>query len=96
MGHVAAPEPSSARKWVQICWTRGGTGALLGREAGSRAVGHMTTHGSRQGSELWDTWQHMVARPTLCLGLMPVCGGTRSAGYQQHSLSVCCHSRQEQ
>jgi hypothetical protein len=80
----------SPPKWgerVWSCGTHGSTGALLSREVGSGAAGHVTAQepssAGRQGSEPQDMWQHVVARPAPCLGLMPVCGGTQSTGYQQ-------------
>jgi hypothetical protein len=66
---------------------RGSTGALSSREAGSGAPGYMVvpkpSSVGRRGPEPWYTWQHVIAHPTLCLGLMPVCEGTQSVGYRQ-------------
>jgi hypothetical protein len=40
--HVAAVEPTSARRWVQSRWTHDSTGAHLIREVGSEVVEHVT------------------------------------------------------
>jgi hypothetical protein len=65
--------------------TRGGTRALLSREAGSRAMRHVgapePSSAGRCGPELLDTGHHVLACPALCLSLVLVCGGTRSVGY---------------
>jgi hypothetical protein len=37
----------------------------------------------RRGPELQGIWQRVDARPTPCLDLKLVCGGTRSVGYRQ-------------
>jgi hypothetical protein len=48
-------------------------------------MGHVSTPepslAGRRGPEPRNTWQHVVAHPAPCLGLMPVCGSTWSAGY---------------
>jgi hypothetical protein len=60
-GHVAAPEPSSAWRWVKSRGTRGSI-RTLSREVRSGAAGHMTAPEpsltGRRGLELQDTWQH--------------------------------------
>jgi hypothetical protein len=87
LGHVLAPEPSPIGRQVWSHGTRGSAGALSSREAGSGAPGHMVvpkpSSVGRRGPEPWYTWQHVIAHPTLCLGLMPVCEGTQSVGYRQ-------------
>jgi hypothetical protein len=51
------------------------------------AAGHMValepTSAGRCGPKLQLMWQHMNARPTPCLDLELVCGGTRSSGCRQ-------------
>jgi hypothetical protein len=66
---------------------RGSTGAHLSKEARSGAMGHAValkpTSVGRCGPKLQLTWQRMDARPTPCLHLEIVCGGTRSSGCRQ-------------
>jgi hypothetical protein len=61
-GRVAAPEPSRQRGRVWSLGTRGSTGALPSREAGSRAIGLVAalepTLAGRQGPVLQGTWMH--------------------------------------
>jgi hypothetical protein len=58
--------------------TCGSTGAHLGRQARSRAAGHMEvpelTSIERRGLELQGTWQRVDARPAPYLDLKLVCG----------------------
>jgi hypothetical protein len=62
---------------------RGSTGAYLSKEVRSGAAGHMAalkpTSAGRCGPPLQLTWQCVDARPTPCLVLELVCGGTRSS-----------------
>jgi hypothetical protein len=71
-GHVALWSPPS------------GSGALLIREVGSGATGHMvaseSTSAEGQGPVLQGTWRRVGARHTPCLDLKLVRRGTRSAG----------------
>jgi hypothetical protein len=66
--------------------THGSTGALPSGEAGSSVAGHVLalepSSVKRRGPESRDAWQLVVACPVFCLDLKPVCGGTRSIGYQ--------------
>jgi hypothetical protein len=65
MGHVSAPDPSSAGKRFRSCRTRDGTGALLSREARFGVVEHVAARRSMSCSLSW---------PHACMR------GTRSAG----------------
>jgi hypothetical protein len=64
--------------------TRGGAGALLIREVGSGAAGHMvaseSTSAEGQGPVLQGTWRRVGARHAPYLDLKLVRWGTRSAG----------------
>jgi hypothetical protein len=75
--------PQGGRVWSHR--TRGGTGALFCREAGSGATGHVValepTFVGRQGPVLHGTWRHVDACLTLCLDLKLICRGIRSALY---------------
>jgi hypothetical protein len=60
-GHVAALEPTSARRGGVRCRrTHGSVEAHLSKEVGFGAVGHMTalkpTSAKRWGPVPWDTW----------------------------------------
>jgi hypothetical protein len=72
---------------VQDHMTYGSTGAHLRREVRSGAAGHVSapepTSAGRCGPKLQLMWQRVDARPTPCLDLELVCGGTRSSGCRQ-------------
>jgi hypothetical protein len=71
--------------------TRGSTRAHLSKEVRSRAAGHMVapepTSAERCGLKLQLVWQRVDARPTTCLDLELICGGTRSSGCRQMHLT---------
>jgi hypothetical protein len=75
--------PSQSGGVVWSHWTYGGTGAHLGKEQGSGAIGHVAapelTLVGRQSPELSGTWQGLDSCPVPYLVLNPVCGGTWSA-----------------
>jgi hypothetical protein len=80
--HMTALEINSARR--RGLGPRGSTGAHLGKEVRSRAAGHVTasepTSAGRCGLKLQLMWQRVDARPSPCLDLELVCGGTWSSG----------------
>jgi hypothetical protein len=71
-------------------WTRGSTGAHPNRGVRSGAARRVAVlepiSVGRLDSGLHNTWQCADACPAPRLDLKPVCGGTRSIGYQQWPL----------
>jgi hypothetical protein len=89
VGHVAVKELTSQEGEVRSRGTHGSAGAHLSMEVRSRVVGHVVgpepTSVGRCGLKLQLMWQRVDARPTPCLDLEIVCGGTRSLGYRQRA-----------
>jgi hypothetical protein len=88
-GCVAALEPSRHGGRVRSRWSRGGSGALPSREAGSRAMVHVAAPepslAGRWGSKPLDTWQGRS--PTWQGGRVSAAGHMAVRGWTPHSLS---------
>jgi hypothetical protein len=88
-GHVAAPEPSRAGRWgpeSRGTWQHRNPPEQGGRVRSRRTCGCAGALSSREAGS--GAVVHVAVRLAPCLGVKPVCGGTRSAWYRRHGFTT--------